>query len=103
MSHVCISTASLNCNVDLFALIPVDNGTREGLDKFLKAASKDPETVLHYEFMQDYKVSNLGLDASLTLLSLIIFHSTLTFKVNYKLSKHCLTATGSFEASGWPY
>lgn len=34
----------------------VDNGTREGLDKFLKAASTDPETVLHYEFMQDYKV-----------------------------------------------
>lgn len=35
----------------------MDNGTREGLDKFLKAASKEPETVLHYEFMQDYKVS----------------------------------------------
>ena len=35
----------------------VDNGTREGLDKFLKAASDEPETVLHYEFMQDYKVS----------------------------------------------
>ncbi|KAJ6822415.1 uncharacterized protein M6B38_389395 [Iris pallida] len=34
----------------------VDNGTREGLDKFLKAASTEPETVLHYEFMQDYKV-----------------------------------------------
>ncbi|KAJ6313127.1 hypothetical protein OIU77_014604 [Salix suchowensis] len=33
----------------------VDNGTREGLDKFLKAASDEPETVLHYEFMQDYK------------------------------------------------
>lgn len=35
----------------------MDNGTREGLDKFLKAASKEPETVLHYEFMQDYKVT----------------------------------------------
>lgn len=35
----------------------MDNGTRDGLDKFLKAASKEPETVLHYEFMQDYKVS----------------------------------------------
>jgi 7-hydroxymethyl chlorophyll a reductase len=34
----------------------VDNGTREGLDKFLNAASDSPETVLHYEFMQDYKV-----------------------------------------------
>ncbi|XP_022157984.1 7-hydroxymethyl chlorophyll a reductase, chloroplastic isoform X3 [Momordica charantia] len=40
----------------------VDNGTREGLDKFLKAASKEPETVLHYEFMQDYKVHLKHLD-----------------------------------------
>lgn len=30
----------------------VDNGPREGLEKFLKAASTSPETVLHYEFMQ---------------------------------------------------
>lgn len=30
----------------------VDNGTREGLDKFLKTASNSPETALHYEFMQ---------------------------------------------------
>lgn len=36
----------------------MDNGTREGLDKFLRAASTDPDTVLHYEFMQDYKVFN---------------------------------------------
>ncbi|CAJ2673727.1 7-hydroxymethyl chlorophyll a reductase, chloroplastic [Trifolium pratense] len=34
----------------------VDNGNRAGLDKFLNAASDSPETVLHYEFMQDYKV-----------------------------------------------
>lgn len=34
----------------------MDNGPRQGLDKFLKAASDDPDTVLHYEFMQDYKV-----------------------------------------------
>ncbi|CAA0839954.1 7-hydroxymethyl chlorophyll a reductase-chloroplastic [Striga hermonthica] len=40
----------------------VDNGTREGLDKFLKAASNEPETVLHYEFMQDYKVHLKHLD-----------------------------------------
>ncbi|KAL7105658.1 hypothetical protein ACP275_07G057800 [Erythranthe tilingii] len=40
----------------------VDNGTREGLDKFLKAASTEPETVLHYEFMQDYKVHLKHLD-----------------------------------------
>lgn len=30
----------------------VDNGKREGLDKFLNAASETPETALHYEFMQ---------------------------------------------------
>ncbi|KAH7834475.1 hypothetical protein Vadar_016380 [Vaccinium darrowii] len=40
----------------------VDNGTRDGLDKFLKAASDEPETVLHYEFMQDYKVHLKHLD-----------------------------------------
>jgi 7-hydroxymethyl chlorophyll a reductase len=30
----------------------VDNGPRQGLDKFLRAASAQPDTVLHYEFMQ---------------------------------------------------
>ena len=30
----------------------VDNGPRQGLEKFLKAASSSPETALHYEFMQ---------------------------------------------------
>ncbi|CAL2225469.1 unnamed protein product [Prunus armeniaca] len=35
---------------------------REGLDKFLKAASSEPETVLHYEFMQNYKVHLKHLD-----------------------------------------
>ena len=34
----------------------MDNGTRDGIDKFLRAASTDPDTVHHYEFMQDYKV-----------------------------------------------
>ncbi|GAB2211008.1 hypothetical protein Droror1_Dr00016298 [Drosera rotundifolia] len=40
----------------------VDNGTRGGLEKFLNAASTEPETVLHYEFMQDYKVHLKHLD-----------------------------------------
>ncbi|CAI5989150.1 unnamed protein product [Closterium sp. NIES-64] len=40
----------------------VDNGPRKGLEKFLNAASEDPETVLHYEFMQDYKVHIKHLD-----------------------------------------
>lgn len=34
----------------------VDNGPRKGLETFLEAASDDPSTVLHYEFMQDYRV-----------------------------------------------
>jgi 7-hydroxymethyl chlorophyll a reductase len=40
----------------------VDNGKRAGLDKFLKVASRSPETVLHYEFMQDYQVHIQHLD-----------------------------------------
>ena len=35
----------------------VDNGPREGLDKFLQAASASPDTVLHYEFMQVHHCS----------------------------------------------
>lgn len=42
----------------------VDNGPPEGLGKFLKAASKDPDSVLHYEFMQDYRVHIKHLDGS---------------------------------------
>ncbi|MEM7726798.1 MAG: Coenzyme F420 hydrogenase/dehydrogenase, beta subunit C-terminal domain [Cyanobacteria bacterium P01_A01_bin.45] len=34
----------------------VDNVTREGLQKFLETTSKSPETVLSYEFMQDFRV-----------------------------------------------
>ena len=30
----------------------VDNGPRKGLEKFLNVASSDPDSVLHYEFMQ---------------------------------------------------
>eukprot|EP00249_Psilotum_nudum_P006668 c19968_g1_i1 orf=208-1395(-) len=43
----------------------VDNGSRKGLDKFLRVASTDPETVLHYEFMQDYKVHLKHLDGQI--------------------------------------
>ena len=42
----------------------VDNGPREGLEKFLQAASNEPETVLHYEFMQDYRVHLKHTDGS---------------------------------------
>lgn len=34
----------------------VDNVTREGLQKFLETTSESPETVVSYEFMQDFRV-----------------------------------------------
>jgi 7-hydroxymethyl chlorophyll a reductase len=43
----------------------VDNGRRTGLEKFLRAASQSPQTVLHYEFMQDYQVHFKHLDGHL--------------------------------------
>ena len=33
-----------------------DNVTRAGLQKFLDTTSRSPDTVVHYEFMQDFKV-----------------------------------------------
>jgi 3,8-divinyl protochlorophyllide a 8-vinyl-reductase (ferredoxin) len=34
----------------------VDNVSREGLQKFLETTSRSPNTVVHYEFMQDFRV-----------------------------------------------
>ena len=34
----------------------VDNVTRAGLQKFLDTTSKSPDTVIHYEFMQDFRI-----------------------------------------------
>jgi 3,8-divinyl protochlorophyllide a 8-vinyl-reductase (ferredoxin) len=34
----------------------VDNVSRAGLEKFLQTTSRSPNTVIHYEFMQDFKV-----------------------------------------------
>lgn len=34
----------------------VDNVSREGLRKFLETTSKSPKTVVHYEFMQDFRI-----------------------------------------------
>jgi coenzyme F420 hydrogenase subunit beta len=34
----------------------VDNVTRAGLQKFLETTSKSPDTVVHYEFMQDFRI-----------------------------------------------
>jgi 3,8-divinyl protochlorophyllide a 8-vinyl-reductase (ferredoxin) len=34
----------------------VDNVTRAGLQKFLETTSRSPDTVVHYEFMQDFRI-----------------------------------------------
>ena len=34
----------------------VDNVSRAGLQKFLDTTSKSPDTVVHYEFMQDFRI-----------------------------------------------
>ncbi|WP_038023317.1 Coenzyme F420 hydrogenase/dehydrogenase, beta subunit C-terminal domain [Synechococcus sp. RS9916] len=34
----------------------VDNVSREGLNTFLNSASDSPDTVVHYEFMQDFRI-----------------------------------------------
>ncbi len=34
----------------------VDNVSREGLQTFLESSSRSPETVVHYEFMQDFRI-----------------------------------------------
>ena len=43
----------------------VDNVTREGLQKFLDTTSRSPETVVAYEFMQDFRVHFKHADGSI--------------------------------------
>ncbi|WAS05109.1 Coenzyme F420 hydrogenase/dehydrogenase, beta subunit C-terminal domain [Gloeomargaritales cyanobacterium VI4D9] len=43
----------------------VDNVPRAGLQKFLETTSRSPETVVHYEFMQDYQVHFKHEDSSI--------------------------------------
>lgn len=43
----------------------VDNVTREGLQKFLDTTSKSPDTVVHYEFMQDFQVHFKHIDGTI--------------------------------------
>ncbi|GKA44172.1 protein-L-isoaspartate O-methyltransferase 1 isoform X2 [Tanacetum coccineum] len=54
MHATCLQLLEKNLQPRMTAL-DVGSGTRDGLDKFLRAASTDPETILHHEFMQDYK------------------------------------------------
>ncbi|MDJ0534831.1 MAG: Coenzyme F420 hydrogenase/dehydrogenase, beta subunit C-terminal domain [Xenococcaceae cyanobacterium MO_207.B15] len=43
----------------------VDNVSREGLQKFLETTSKSPDTVVHYEFMQDFRIHFKHQDGSI--------------------------------------
>ncbi len=43
----------------------VDNVSREGLQKFLDTTSRSPETVVHYEFMQDFRIHFKHQDGSI--------------------------------------
>lgn len=45
----------------------VDNVNRAGLQKFLETTSRSPETVVHYEFMQDFRVHFKHQDGSIEL------------------------------------
>jgi coenzyme F420-reducing hydrogenase beta subunit len=45
----------------------VDNVSRQGLKKFLETTSRSPETVVHYEFMQDFRVHFKHEDGSVEL------------------------------------
>lgn len=45
----------------------VDNVTREGLHKFLHTTSRSPDTVIYYEFMQDFNVHFKHSDGSVEL------------------------------------
>lgn len=42
----------------------VDNVSREGLRTFLNSASRSPDTVVHYEFMQDFRIHFRHADGS---------------------------------------
>lgn len=66
----------------------VDNGPREGLQTFLNAASSDPDTVLHYEFMQDYKVHIKHMDGSF---EKIPYFSLPSGELNEVIGKSCMS------------
>ena len=42
----------------------VDNVSRQGLQTFLNSASRSPDTVVHYEFMQDFRIHFRHADGS---------------------------------------
>jgi coenzyme F420 hydrogenase subunit beta len=66
----------------------VDNVTREGLQKFLETTSKSPETVVHYEFMQDFRIHFKHEDGSI---EKVPFFGLKTNKLKDVFAPSCMT------------
>lgn len=66
----------------------VDNVTREGLQKFLDTTSKSPETVVSYEFMQDFRVHFKHEDGSI---EKVPFFGLKTNKLKDVFAPSCMT------------
>jgi 3,8-divinyl protochlorophyllide a 8-vinyl-reductase (ferredoxin) len=66
----------------------VDNVTRAGLDKFLKTTSKSPETVVYYEFMQDFRVHFKHEDGSI---EMVPFFGLKTNQLKDVFAPSCMT------------
>jgi 3,8-divinyl protochlorophyllide a 8-vinyl-reductase (ferredoxin) len=66
----------------------VDNVSRAGLEKFLQTTSRSPETVVHYEFMQDFKVHFKHSDGSV---ELVPFFGLNTKELKDVFAPSCMT------------
>jgi coenzyme F420 hydrogenase subunit beta len=66
----------------------VDNVTRSGLQKFLETTSRSPETVVHYEFMQDFRVHFKHEDGSM---EMVPFFGLKTNKLKDVFAPSCMT------------
>ncbi len=66
----------------------VDNVTREGLRKFLETTSRSPDTVVHYEFMQDFRIHFKHEDGSI---EKVPFFALNTKELKDVFASSCLT------------
>jgi len=66
----------------------VDNVTRAGLQRFLETTSKSPETVVHYEFMQDFRVHFRHEDGSV---EMVPFFGLKTNQLKDVFASSCMT------------
>ena len=66
----------------------VDNVSRDGLQTFLESASRSPATVVHYEFMQDFRIHFRHSDGST---ETVPFFGLDTPKLKYVFAPSCLS------------